>query len=398
MSTTYTFPKNFIWGTATSAYQTEGNNINTDWWQWEQKIKPADTMPAEPSGNACDSYTRYEEDFDLCVRCNNNGVRISIEWARIEPKPGEFDQNEINHYKKVLIAAKGRGLKTFVTLHHFSNPVWFADMGAWLHHDSPSIFAKYVNKCVEEFHELIDAYIPINEPQVIALMAYTLGAWPPHISSYPKSLMVQINLARAQMRAYRVIKRKGDYKVGLVQNIAWFYPAENSENPIDTTSAKILNFMNNDLFMRPLHKYMDFIGLNYYFTSRIKEGKRDNLDDVQSDMGWWVYPKGLEQVLLSLKKYNKPIYITENGVADAMDKIRKAFIRDMLIATNDAMQQGVNVKGYFYWSLIDNYEWQKGFWPRFGLVEIDRENNLQRKPRASYYYYSEICRNGKIEA
>jgi beta-glucosidase len=355
-------------------------------------------MPAESSGIACDSYNRYEEDFDLCVKCNNNSVRISIEWARIEPRPGEFDQNEINHYKKVLIAAKGRGLKTFVTLHHFSNPIWFSDMGAWKNMESPSIFARYVNRCVEEFHELIDAYIPINEPQVIALMSYTLGAWPPHIASYAQSLLVQINLIRAHSRAYRVIKKHGNCKVGLCQNIAWFYPAENSSNPIDNTSATVLNFMNKDLFILPLQKYTDFNGLNFYFTSRIKEGKRENLDDVQSDMGWWIYPRGLEQVLLSLKRFKKPIYITENGVADAMDKIRKAFIRDMLIATNNAMKQGVDVKGYFYWSLIDNYEWQKGFWPRFGLVEIDRENNLQRKPRPSFYYYSEICRNGKIEA
>ncbi len=398
MSKEYIFPKNFLWGTATAAHQTEGYNTNTDWWQWEQKLKDYKVSPAEPSGIACDSYNRYEEDFDLCLQLNNNAVRISIEWARIEPQQGKYDENEINHYKKVLIAAKGRGLKTFVTLHHFSNPIWFADMGAWLNIKAPSIFASYAKKCAQEFGDLIDYYITINEPQVVALMSYTLGAWPPHMASYPKSLAAQLNLARAHVSAYNAIKKVANYPVGLVNNIVWFYPAEDSKDAIDKTSAKILNFLNSDIYMYPLKKKMDFLGLNFYFTTRIKDGKRVNLDDVQSDMGWWVNASGLENVLLSLKKYNIPIYITENGVADAMDKIRKAFIRDMLIATHNAMEQGVNVKGYFYWSLIDNYEWQKGYWPRFGLVEIDRDNNLQRKPRPSFYYYADICRNGKIEA
>ena len=398
MSKEYIFPKNFLWGTATAAHQTEGYNTNTDWWQWEQKLKDYKVSPAEPSGIACDSYNRYEEDFDLCLQLNNNAVRISIEWARIEPQQGKYDENEINHYKKVLIAAKGRGLKTFVTLHHFSNPIWFADMGAWLNIKAPSIFASYAKKCAQEFGDLIDYYITINEPQVVALMSYTLGAWPPHMASYPKSLAAQLNLARAHVSAYNAIKKVANYPVGLVNNIVWFYPAEDSKDAIDKTSAKILNFLNSDIYMYPLKKKMDFLGLNFYFTTRIKDGKRVNLDDVQSDMGWWVNASGLENVLLSLKKYNIPIYITENGVADAMDKIRKAFIRDMLIATHNAMEQGVNVKGYFYWSLIDNYEWQKGYWPRFGLVEIDRDNNLQRKLRPSFYYYADICRNGKIEA
>lgn len=398
MGTTYSFPKHFIWGTAMSAYQTEGNNTNTDWWQWEQKIKPGPTSATEPSGIACDSYNRYESDFDLCVQLHNSAVRISIEWARIEPEQGKFDESEINHYRKVLIAAKGRGLKTFVTLHHFSNPIWFADLGAWLNPKAPKIFANYVKKCASEFNELIDFYMPINEPQVVAMMGYTIGAWPPHISNYAKSLFVQLNFVRAHIAAYNIIKKYGDRPVGIVQNIVWFYPAEDSSNKIDKTATKVLNFLNNDFIIRPLKNKTDFIGLNYYFTTRIRDGKRANLDDVQSDMGWWIHPESLVKVLLALKKYKKPIYITENGVADALDKIRKAFIRDMLISCHSAIQKGVDLKGYFYWSLIDNYEWQKGYWPRFGLVEIDRENNLQRKPRSSFYYYSDICANGKIEA
>lgn len=398
MSKVYTFPKNFAWGTATAAHQIEGNNTNSDWWYWETHKNPGQELPKDESGIACDSYNRYEEDFDLCVALHNNSVRISVEWARIEPHEGHFDEKEIEHYKKVLIAAKGRGLKTFVTLHHFTNPMWFANKGAWLNLKAPKLFANYAKKCAEEFGGLVDYFVTLNEPQVVAMMSYTIGTWPPHHTGYPKSLMSQINMARAHIAGYKAIKKIGDYPVGLVQNIMWFYASEDSKLPADAIAARILNFMNNDLFFIPTVKYTDFIGLNYYFTTRIKNGKRANLDDVQSDMGWWINPESLERILLALKKFKKPIFITENGVADAEDKLRKAFIRDMLISCHNAMQKGVDVRGYFYWSLIDNYEWHQGYWPKFGLVEIDRENNLQRKPRPSFFYYAEICRNGKIEA
>ncbi len=200
------FPAHFLWGTATSAYQIEGNNSNTDWWYWENNKKRGQKYPLESSGLACDSYNRYEEDFDLCKELNNNAVRISVEWARIEPSEGKFDYREIAHYKKVLSAAKDRGLKTFVTLHHFTNPLWFYKKGGWTNIRSPHYFARYAKECAKEFGPLVDVYLTINEPQVYALMSYTVGKWPPNKSNLFLSLIVQLNLMSAHNEAYKKIK------------------------------------------------------------------------------------------------------------------------------------------------------------------------------------------------
>jgi beta-glucosidase len=397
MASTFIFPKDFIWGTATSSYQTEGNITNNDWYEWEQNKKPDEEFPKEHCGIACDSYNRYEEDFDLAVKLNNNSIRISVEWARIQPSEDTFDQNEIEHYKKVLKAAKSRNLKTFVTLHHFTNPLWFSKKSGWANLRAPSHFEKYAKKCAEEFGDLIDVYLTINEPDVFAFQAYVKGIWPPNKEDLFLPMMIQTNMARAHIKAYKAIKSVGDYPVGVVKNIVWFEPAPGKYRFFDNIVSKVLYYVNDDLFLKPMSKYMDLIGLNYYFTTRLKKLLLNNVDDVQSDLGWWVNPAGLEKVLLKLKRYNLPIYITENGVADQIDRIRIKFIKDMLGSTARAMKQGVNVKGYFYWSLLDNYEWHQGYWPKFGLVYVDRNHNLERIPRESFYYYADICVNGRIE-
>jgi len=406
----YFFPKDFIWGTSTSAHQTEGNNINSDWWEWENSKKyfspdsgtvSEREFPLEPSGIACDSYNRYEEDFDLCVDLNNNAVRISIEWARIEPEHGKFDENEIEHYKKVLKAARARGLKTFVTLHHFTNPIWFSKIGGWTNINSPSYFAKYAKKCAEEFHDLIDVFLTINEPQVYVYMSYFHGIWPPNKMSTVLSLWAQINLARANNKAYDAIKgspyKEGVApKIGIVKNIVWYEASMSSKNPLDKLIAKILHFIGSDFFFLMIKNKFDLIGLNYYFTNRIENLRTKNPDDVVNDLGWWIYPKGLFNILLSLKKYNVEIYITENGLADDKDEKREYFIREMLKSCSEAIQKGVNLKGYFHWSLLDNYEWHHGFWPCFGLIRVDRKT-LERTKRPSFKYYSEICKTGELK-
>lgn len=388
------FPEKFIWGTATAGHQIEGNNKNCDWWEWETHKTDNDKYPLEASGLACTSYDRYEEDFDLCVKLNNSAVRIGIEWSRIEPEEGKFDQNEIEHYKNVLIAAKSRKLKTFVTLNHFTIPLWFAKKGGWLNLKSPKYFYNYSKKCAQEFGSLIDYYLTINEPQVLALQAYTNATWPPCHKNYFESLIVQINLMRAHNASYDAIKSVADYPVGIVKNIMWIYAADDGVVPfIDKLIAKFIYFLNCGFFLIPIKNHLDLIGVNYYFTNRIKNLTRANLDDRMSDLNWWIVPWGLEKILIDLKKYKLPVYITENGVADANDSIRKEFIEDMLSSVHNAIAEGANVKGYFHWSLIDNYEWHQGFWPKFGLVCIDRENKLNRIPRGSFYYYAEICKN-----
>ena len=390
------FPKNFLWGTATAAHQIEGNNKNSDWWYWEQNKDSDRKYPLEPSGEACDSYNRYEIDFDYAKACFNNSIRISIEWARIEPSPGHFDNKEISHYRKVLKAAKDRGLKTFVTLHHFTNPKWFADKKSWLNPKAPRIFTKYAEKAAQEFDDLIDFYITINEPQVIGLVSYTLGIWPPQKRNIFLSFLVQLNLMRAHSKAYKEIRKESQKPIGIVKNINWF-EADKNTGVLDKITAWFLYFLNNGFFLRPIKRNLDFIGLNYYFTNRIKNLKRKNVDDIVSDLNWWINPKGLENILVNLKKYKLPIYITENGLADSKDSLRIRFIKSMLTSCWNAIQKGVDLRGYLHWTLIDNYEWHHGFWPRFGLIEIDRKNNLERIPRKSFYYYARICKNNEID-
>lgn len=396
------FPDGFLWGAATSAHQIEGNNKNSDWWEWEysKDYKTNEReYPLEPSGIACDSYNRYEEDFDLCLGMNNNATRFSVEWARIEPEEGKFDKDEIEHYRKVIKAAKDRGLKTFVTLHHFTNPLWFSKKGGWVNLDAPRLFARYSKKCAEEFGDLIDVYLTINEPQVLVLQGYLNGTWPPNKTNPWLSFVSQLNLLRCHRAAYNAIKSVDrNYSVGIVKQIAWYDSHTHKFHWIDKIACKILYWLNNEFYLTPIKNKIDVLGVNYYFTTRIKHLKGNNPNDRTSDLNWWINPVGLEKVLLTLKKYNVPIYITENGLADSKDFLRRNFIRDMLVSVHRAIEKGVKVKGYFHWSLLDNYEWHHGFWPRFGLVRIDREDNQNRSLRPSAYYYGTICKDNAVDS
>jgi beta-glucosidase len=415
----YTFPENFLWGTATAAHQIEGNNKNSDWWEWEQSKKypphvnpllteaqmadlPDREWPLEPSLLACDSYNRYEEDFEICKKLNNNAVRISIEWARIEPEEGSFNDLEIEHYKKVLQSAKSKGLKTFVTLHHFTNPRWFFAKGGWINPNAPKRFARYAKKCAEEFGDLIDVYLTINEPQVYTVMSYVWGVWPPARRSWIEGALINFNLIRCHRAAYDAIKLvNSNFPVGIVKHIVWCQTG-NSQNffmyLIDKIMAEIKFFAGCDFFLLPLGKKNDLIGINYYFTETFQNMGIRNKNDWVSDLGWWVNPEGLEKILIHLKKYNVPLYVTENGIADSKDETRKDFLREMIVSCAKALAEGVNLKGYFYWSLLDNYEWHQGYWPEFGVVHVDRKNNLKRTIRQSGHYYSEICRTNSIES
>ena len=390
------FTADFIWGTAISSYQVEGNNSNTDWWEWENNKKRGQRYPLETSGIACDFYNRYEQDFDLCKEMNNNAVRLSIEWARIEPTEGKFDYREFAHYKKVLSAAKDRGLKTFVTLHHFTNPIWFSNKGGWTNLNSPKYFARYSRECAKELGDYTDVFLTINEPQVYALMSYTVGKWPPNKISLLSSLTCQINFIRAHKKAFKEIKSIGKYTVGIVKQVVWYEPFDERPNFWDEWAAKLLFYLNCDFFLNPIKNYMDVLGINYYFTNQTKNFRLTHPSGMVSNLNWWINPEGLKNVLIHLQKYDLPLYITENGLADSQDRLREMFIKNMLTASYEAMQKGAQLKGYFHWSLMDNFEWHEGYWPKFGLVAIDRKT-LERKPRKSFYYYAKICNNNSLD-
>ena len=401
------FPNGFLWGTATASHQIEGNNTNNQWWEWEQNKDYSTGMdkvtgkkrkwPLEPSGIACDSYNRYEEDFDLCVDMNNNAVRFSVEWSRLEPTEGVFNQDEFDHYKKVIEAAKSRGLEVYLTFHILKNLFCFVMGGFFPNQNAHYYFSRFAKKCAEQFGDSVDSYLTINEPQVYTMQSYLTGEWPPQKNNPFYALFVQFNLLYCHSKAFDAIKSVNkNLKVGLVKHIVWYESFSPWYKIWDHIVVKGLYWLNCDMYLWPIKNKLDLIGLNHYFTSRIKDLKSDNANDLVSDLGWWLYAPGLENILLRLRKYKLPIYVTENGLADKADINRKWFLKEMLTACHNAISKGTDLKGYFYWSLLDNYEWHQGYWPRFGIINIDRENGLKRIPQASAKYYAEIAKNNRI--
>lgn len=378
------FPKGFLWGTATSAYQVEGGIKNSDWSQ------------VYPAGIACNHYNLYKEDFDLTKKLNQNSHRFSIEWSKIEPKEGFFDRAEIEHYRKILEALKFRGIKTMVTLHHFTSPLWLAKIGGFANKKAIFYFSRFAKRLFNEYQDLVDFWITLNEPLIYASNSYLLGIWPPKRKNLILFLKVIKNQINIHKKIYEIFHRLNpNVKVGNAEGYCFFEPF-NPKSLLDKFSVKILDYFWNEYFLNKIKNYLDFIGLNYYHHNKIKFPFRNkNENKIVSDIDWEIYPQGIYYVLKELKKYQKPIYITENGVADAEDKLRKDFIKDHLFWVEKAISEKANVRGYFHWSLIDNFEWAKGFGPRFGLIEIDYKT-LERKMRSSANFYAEICKNNQL--
>lgn len=406
------FPKNFLWGAATSAYQVEGGNTNSDWWRWEKKSAKA------RSGQACRHYELYEQDFNLAANLNHNAHRLSIEWSRIEPKEGKFCHKELQHYIDVILALRRRNLEPVVTLHHFTNPVWFAKKGGWLNQHSSKYFLRYCNFVVSALARYVHYWITINEPMVYITHAYVLGVWPPQEKSLLRATAVEENLAWAHVGAYRLIHkiyRKLKFyppSVSIAQNVMAFVPCrKNLKNRFAAyLRAKIYNLGFLERILRhniARRQPLDFIGINYYSRQvvslkQLKAGsiitgscnkKHHRID--KNSLGWDIYPKGLYDVLLELKKYRLPVMITENGICTSRDQQRWKYIYDHLKYTHRAMEKGVKVAGYFYWSLMDNFEWDKGFRPRFGLVHINYKT-FKRTIKLSAIKLSRVCKTGKL--
>ena len=402
------FPKDFLWGAATSAHQVEGNNHN-DWTEWEKENavrlskESGGKYPPENyiSGRACDHYNRFREDFDIAKSLGHNAHRFSIEWSRIEPEEGKFNEKEIEHYREVIKALRERSLEPFVTLWHSTNPMWIRDIGGWENPKTVEHFVRYVDKIVRSLKS-VTYWMPINEPSVYVGHSYVIGVFPPQVKSFRRANKVLKNLLAAHVKAYEIIHDSlgKNAVVGSAYNLHYHVP-KRPGNFLDIMTTKLFNYIRD---IRPLNQNMrhsDFIGLNYYYRDTVKfigYGGRFGPIDIQnpnewtSDRGWDIFPEGIYHVLKSLKRYKKPIYITENGVADAKDVHRERFIKEHLEWISKAIKEGVDVRGYFYWSLMDNFEWDKGFWPRFGLVEVDYKT-LQRKIRKSAYFLSTMPSN-----
>lgn len=422
------FPSGFFWGSATSAHQVEGGNHN-DWSEWEIKnanrlaentknnassytrhrelpdyIKNSYPSPLSPenyiSGKACDHYNRFREDFDIAKSLGQNAHRFSIEWSRIEPEEGKWNEKEIEHYREVIHAIRERGMEPFMTLWHWTNPIWFIKKGGWEMPDAPKLFARFSKKMAESFPD-VKYWITLNEPETFARHGYFLKFRPPGKNNPFLAYKALRNLKEGHQMAYQSIKSiSADSQIGLSESLVYFEPYNCA--PQNIILMKLVKWWRNNPFFAELATEVDFIGLQYYFHSRIRLHPKSNWwiqfneNKKVTDMGWEIYPEGIYHVLKEFKKYNKPIFITENGITDIRDIYRADFIKDHIKYVHKAISEGVDVRGYFYWSLLDNFEWNEGFWPRFGLVEVDYKT-MERRIRQSALEYKKICESNSLE-
>jgi len=406
------FPDNFYFGASTSSHQVEGGCAN-DWSEWEkhnsarlakeavkfnglhswdmfqsEAIKPENYI----SGTAADHYNLYAGDFDLAKKIGLNAYRFSIEWSRVEPARGVWDAAQFDHYCKMISALRERNIEPFVTIWHWTLPLWLSEIGGVSNHEFPELFAKYSEKLAEVFSGHVKYFITINEPEIYSLNSYFRGIWPPEnkgFLSFRKSLN---SLIKSHILSYDAIKKHiPDSVVGPACNMTCFEPGKGF---INKAAVWVAEHLWNRYFIDHVKNKTDYIGVNYYFHNRINYGFNKNENRDLSDLGWELYPQGIEQVLNALSAYNLPVYITENGLADACDEKRAWFIELTLRSVMKSIDNGIDVRGYLHWSLIDNFEWDKGYWPRFGLIYVDRKTQARKIRIKSCESYKEIIEKG----
>ncbi len=373
------FPDGFLWGAATAAHQIEGNNVNSDWWRSEQ----AGILP-HASETACDSWNCWPDDVRLLTDLGLNAYRLSVEWARIEPRPGQFDQTALDTYRRQLEALRQAGIEPMVTLHHFTSPQWLADLGGWSSPDVVPRFAEYASRVAREFSDLVRWWITINEPSILGFKAYIEGSWPPH---QPWNLRGYVRLlrhaARGHVRARRALLAERPDALASMAFAIWPMQAVRRWSPVDQLMARLGDWLWQGRIIGRSLASLDWIGVNYYSrtwvgwpwpAAPLGSGER-------TDFGWEIYPPGLYAVLRRVGRFGKPVVITENGIADADDRRRAGYIVAHLREVHRAISDGVDVRGYMHWTLLDNFEWAEGFTQRFGLATRERE----LRPSAQVY-------------
>jgi beta-glucosidase len=421
---TFHFPVGFLWGAATAAYQVEGNNTNSTWWAWEQQ--PGRIAQGHKSGLACDWWGgRWREDFDRAAEGGQNAHRLSVEWSRIQPTPDHWNENALDRYRDMVRSLVERGLTPIVTLHHFSDPLWLAEKGGWERQAVAEHFEKFVRKVVDALKEYVTLWCTINEPNVLSAFGYLYGLFPPGKRDMGTAFRVSANLLRAHARAYHAIHSlQPQSRVGISIHYRGFLPAKPAFPP-DNWAAGLLSGVFNTAFPRaladgilrlPFNRVQipeakgtqDYLGLNYY----TRENVAFNLLEVGELFARRYYPSGVElsdtgyiandpQGMYAALKwatgFRVPVIITENGVENADDSLRPRYLVQHLHQVWRAVNANWPVKGYFHWTLVDNFEWERGWTQRFGLWELDVDTQARRK-RASADLYAEICRENGISS
>lgn len=409
------FPKKFLWGASVSAHQVEGG-LHNQWSVWE--LEHAKTLAAQSeyqygdlpnwpaikrqaktpanyiSGAATGHYDRYEDDFELLTKLHMNAFRFSIEWSRVEPQEGAWNPEAIEHYKKYVQALQRRGIEPVVTLFHFTLPVWFAEMGGFEKRRNVQYFTRFAEKIISELGTHVRYIVTINEPEVYVDESYRLGHWPPSITSRRMAWRVMNNLAYSHIQAARAIRALNRrYKVSISKNSAYYYAGDDSV--LSRRTAMLSQYIQDDYFLQKVYKHCDFLGVNYYFSNRVYGYRVHNPNERISDLGWDMSPANIQFALERLhEKYHLPIIVTENGLADATDESRQWWLTQTIVGMQRAMASGVKIEGYLHWSLLDNFEWDKGRWPRFGLAEVDYITGA-RTLRPSAVWFGKIIKKAR---
>ncbi len=405
------FPNGFVFGTATSAHQIEGDNKYNDWWDWETKGK----LPYR-SGKASNHWEMYREDIELMAGLGYEAYRFSVEWSRVYPAENKLDEDALNRYIEIVELLHKYGIKPMITLHHFTNSVWFNEKGSWLKKENIRYFLRFVETVADNIRG-VEYWITFNEPNVYLLMGFIEGKWPPGYKGLGKANKALINLIEAHGEAYSILRKRG-VKVSIAQNMIPFKPYTDKKWDVEKT-RKVDEFYNwsfiNGVLIGETRTFrghyrvrssdLDYLGINYYSAWLVKHSWNPFklfIDIKPLDTGLWtkmgycIYPRGIYEVVRqAYEKTGKRIIITENGVSVDDDELRVLSIIRHLQYLAKVLEENIPMDGYYYWSFIDNYEWDKGFEQRFGLVEIDYET-FERRPRRSAHVYGEIARTHRI--
>lgn len=420
MTAGFRFPDGFVWGTASSSYQVEGDNRGSQWWQFEQQ--PGAIAGGQRSGLACDWWRSAESDFDRMAALNLSACRLSIEWSRVEPSLGQFDSHAIERYRQMLSALHSRGLTPWVALHHFSNPLWFDQAGGFEHREGIRRWLAYVRRIVNDLGDLSQHWLTFNEPLVYLGQGWLRGRWPPRKSNAVLALRVFRHLLLAHGLAADTLREAvPSVAVGYAKAMRSARPLR-ADHPGDRLAAWLRRYLFEELWLQAtvhgrlypplgaaqscaiLRDSCDFLGVNYYcrlwtkfdpHPTTLFGREQLQMDAETSDSGsrgpYSQYdPQGLHEICVGLRRFGKPIFVLENGLPDADDDLRPRWLLAHLVSLHQAIQSGADVRGYFHWTLVDNFEWDEGWSLRFGLFALEPRTQ-QRIPRTSAALYGRVA-------
>jgi beta-glucosidase len=384
-----TFPNGFLWGSATAAHQIEGGNVNNDWWEFEHD--PTSGC-VDVSGDACDSFTRYPEDIALVAELGLGSYRFSLEWSRIEPAEGEFSLVALDHYRRMAATCHEHGITPVVTFHHFTHPRWL--QGAWEAPHAPDRFARYCERATEHLGDLMGMACTLNEPNVVATMGWRLGLFPPRVRDRARRDTVNQALVRAHRLGVDAIRSgPGESPVGLTLSMTDYQMAPGGEEWLERIRRP-----SEDVFLEATGGD-DFVGVQTYTRQRVgPDGYLPAETGVPAtQMGYEFWPEALEGTIRRAWEVTGglPVYVTENGIGTDDDPSRIEYVTRALTGVRRCLDDGIDVRGYFYWSLLDNFEWVLGYGPTFGIVGVDRAT-FERRPKPSAAWYGGIARSNAL--